>query len=92
MEDNLDVMRLNNMVFYAYHGVENAEKQYGQRFEVDAELYVDLQKAGLSDQLMDTVDYTNVYQVIEEIVMESDLILLKRLLKILHNRLLVNFQ
>ena len=79
MEENLDVIRLNNMIFYAYHGVENAEKQYGQRFEVDADIYMDIQKAGLSDQLVDTVDYTNVFQVIEEIVMESNYNLIEAL-------------
>jgi len=72
MENNLDVIRLNNMVFYGYHGIEDAEKHYGQRFEVDAELFLDLHNAGQSDQLNDTVDYTNIYQVIEEIVLEGD--------------------
>ena len=67
LENNLDVIRLNNMIFYGYHGVKDAEKHYGQRFEVDAELFLDLHKAGQSDQLSDTVDYSNVYQIIEEI-------------------------
>ena len=79
MEENLDVIRLNNMIFYAYHGVETSEKQLGQRFEVDVELFLELTNAGHSDQLSDTVDYTHVYQVIEEIMLESDFNLLEAL-------------
>ncbi|HDL18599.1 MAG TPA: dihydroneopterin aldolase [Bacteroidetes bacterium] len=79
MEENLDVIRLNNMVFYAYHGVEKSEKQLGQRFEVDLELYLALTKAGQSDQLSDTVDYTQVYQAVEEIMLEGDFNLLEAL-------------
>ena len=67
-----DVIRINNIVFFAYHGVEEAEKRQGQRFEVDVELVLDLQKAGRSDKLGDTIDYRQVYELVEEIVVEGD--------------------
>jgi len=64
----MDVIRLNNMVFYGYHGVTAAEKETGRRFEVDCELEADLASPGQSDSLTDTVDYAAVYQKIKEIV------------------------
>ncbi|HBL37468.1 MAG TPA: dihydroneopterin aldolase, partial [Firmicutes bacterium] len=33
---------LQNMIFYGYHGVFAAEKELGQRLEVDVELQLDL--------------------------------------------------
>jgi dihydroneopterin aldolase len=64
----MDVIRLENMVFYGYHGVSAAEKETGRRYEVDCELETDLAPPGESDNLQDTVDYTKVYRKIREIV------------------------
>ncbi len=92
MEDSLDVIRLINMIFYGYHGVEESEKHFGQRFEVDVELFLDLQKAGQSDQLSDTVDYSNVYQVVEELVMEGDYNLIESLAEAISLAIFNHFQ
>lgn len=91
MEEMLDVIRLNNMIFYGYHGVEECEKRFGQRFEVDLELFLDLQKAGRSDQLRDTVDYTRVYQLVEELVMEGEYNLIEALAEEIAQTMLHHF-
>lgn len=56
------------MSFYAYHGVSAAERETGRQFEVDCELEVDLADAGRSDRLIDTIDYSEVYDVIRDAV------------------------
>ncbi len=71
-EPELDVIRVNNMVFYAYHGVEAAEKKLGQRFEVDVEIFLDTRRAGNTDDIVDTVNYAAVYEIAEEIVIEGE--------------------
>lgn len=38
------------------------ENKLGQKFVVDAQLYCDLMKPGMSDDLRDTVDYSAVYK------------------------------
>ncbi|HHW11711.1 MAG TPA: dihydroneopterin aldolase [Firmicutes bacterium] len=65
-----DKLVLQNMVFYGYHGVFAAEKELGQRFEVDVELYLDLHQAGLNDDLEATVNYAEVYTFIKKLVEE----------------------
>jgi len=64
----MDVIRLNKMVFYGYHGVSAAEKETGRRYEVDCELEADLAPPSQTDSIKDTVDYVAVYQKIQEIV------------------------
>jgi len=64
----MEYIRLNNMVFYGYHGVIEYEKIWGARFEVDIELGCHLQKAMETDRLGDTIDYEAVYNLIGEIV------------------------
>jgi dihydroneopterin aldolase len=64
----VDEIRLEGMEFYAYHGVFPEERTLGQRFVVDVALRLPLQKSGLSDDLRDTLDYSEVYRVIRDVV------------------------
>lgn len=64
---NEDRILLEGMIFYGYHGTLSAERELGQRFVVDVELHCDLQPAGRSDDLTQTVDYSEVYLQAREI-------------------------
>ncbi len=59
---------LESMVFYGYHGALPEERALGQRFVVDVELGVDLQTAGRTDELSQTVDYGEVYETVRKVV------------------------
>lgn len=63
-----DVMRLERMQFYGKHGVFPEENKLGQRFYVTVELQIDLSKAGQTDDLNETVNYAELYQVIKDVV------------------------
>ncbi|MBP3953456.1 dihydroneopterin aldolase [Bacillus suaedae] len=64
----MDRIYLNQMSFYGYHGVFEEENKLGQRFIVDVKLGLDLAKAGLTDQLDETINYGDVYSIIKQIV------------------------
>lgn len=87
----VDVIRLNNMVFYAFHGCTGEERELGQRFEVDAELFLDLRNAGRRDDLKATVDYSRVYESVEEVVVEKKFHLLEALAQEIADTLLERF-
>lgn len=59
---------MNQMSFYAYHGVISEERRLGQRFLVSLELACDLREAGKNDDLRLTVDYGEVYNLTRDIV------------------------
>ena len=59
---------IKNMVFYGFHGVYEFERELGQRFYVDIDMKGNLEKAGKSDQLEETVDYVSVYNHTKDIV------------------------
>jgi 7,8-dihydroneopterin aldolase/epimerase/oxygenase len=63
-----DRILLEGMVFYGTHGTLPAERELGQPFVVDVELHLDLQPAGLSDDLAQTVDYSEVHRRAKSIV------------------------
>lgn len=51
------------MTFYAHHGYYEAERELGQKFEIDIELHCDLSPATESDDLKQTVDYQVIYKI-----------------------------
>ena len=75
----LATIRLINLSFYGYHGNSPAEKETGRRFEVDCELVCDIAKAAETDLLANTVDYTKVYYMIEDILKNNKFNLIETL-------------
>jgi len=63
-----DTIFLEGLRFYGYHGVNPEERVLGQRFVVDVEIAVDLQRAGQSDVLGDTISYSDLYKLVRGIV------------------------
>ncbi|KGR73505.1 dihydroneopterin aldolase [Ureibacillus manganicus] len=64
----MDYIHLRDMQFYGYHGVLVEETKLGQRFRATVSLAVNIQKAGLSDNLDDTISYVGVYDICKEIM------------------------
>ena len=63
-----DRIMLAGMVFFGYHGVRPAERRTGQRFVVDLQVGRDLSAAGRSDDLGDTVNYSELFRLVKGIV------------------------
>jgi 7,8-dihydroneopterin aldolase/epimerase/oxygenase len=74
-----DRIILDGMVFMGTHGVYAEEQQTPQPFEVDVELAMNLQPAGLSDDLAETVDYGHVFDTCRQIVESTRFNLLEAL-------------
>ncbi|WP_288291685.1 2-amino-4-hydroxy-6-hydroxymethyldihydropteridine diphosphokinase [uncultured Varibaculum sp.] len=64
----LDHISLVGIEERGLHGMLDHERQDGQLFLVDADIYLDLQAAGASDQIADTVDYSRVSALISRII------------------------
>jgi len=86
-----DVIRIAGMSFYGYHGVTAAEKETGRMYEVDCELEVDLADAGHSDELKDTIDYAEVYELVRSTVEGTAFALLEGLAAALAIKILDRF-
>jgi dihydroneopterin aldolase len=62
----MDVIKLSNIVFYAHHGYYEAERELGQRFEVDIEVDCDLHDQVTNDDLKSTIDYRHLYAIAKD--------------------------
>jgi dihydroneopterin aldolase len=74
-----DKIFLEDVRFYAHHGVTSAQRDVGAWFSVDAELLCDVRPAALSDDLRATIDYGAVAARIVEIGTKQRVNLLERL-------------
>jgi len=69
------VIELEKMRFWAYHGCLECEKKKGNLFLVDFRGELDLSKAAENDNLKDTVNYADIYNVVKsEMDVPSDLL------------------
>lgn len=57
---------LNNVRFYARHGVAPQETMVGNEFTIHLKLKVDIVRAMATDEVEDTVSYADVYQVLKQ--------------------------
>ncbi|HHY14705.1 MAG TPA: dihydroneopterin aldolase [Firmicutes bacterium] len=66
-----DRLLLKNMVFYGYHGAFAAERELGQNFAVDLEVYCDLPQGGSDDPELG-FNPLDAYAVVKDIVEERE--------------------
>ncbi len=57
---------LNNLRFYAYHGVLAQEKLVGHSFLVSLKIDCDFKQAIYSDSVKDTIDYGKVFEIVKK--------------------------
>lgn len=84
-------IKINNAKFYAYHGVLEYEKEYGNQFEVDIEMDCFLPGLKMTDDLNNTVDYLAVYKLVEKIFTTHKFNLIETVNEMIGTEILNNF-
>lgn len=79
------------MVFEGRHGFYEQEQREPQPFEVDVELLLNLQPAGVADALEKTIDYAAVFDDVRQIVESTSFKLLEALAEAIAHELLSDF-
>ncbi len=64
----MDRVRLEGIDVYAHHGVHPAERELGQRFVVDVDLWADFDAAVRHDELERALDYTAAHRLVRDAV------------------------
>ncbi len=63
-------IELENVRFFAYHGVMEQEAVVGNEFEVNLRIGVDFEEAIESDEIANTVHYGELYEVVKKEMMQ----------------------
>ncbi len=88
----MDKIILKGIQFHGYHGVAEAERQLGQKYEIDLELMIDLSAAGRTDDLTHTIDYAQVVQLAIKIGTQQSFQLFEALAETIAEAILAQFQ
>jgi dihydroneopterin aldolase len=86
-----DRIVLHNIRLQGRHGYYEHELEAPQPFEVDVELQLNLQPAGIDDDLEKSVDYARVYEVVRQIVESTSYRLLEALAEAISHEILADF-
>ena len=86
-----DRIYLHEMVFMGRHGVTDEERAEEQQIEIDLEVQTDLSAAGRSDDLADTVDYGDLFELCREIVEQRSFHLLEAIAETIAGAVLGRF-
>ena len=88
----MDIIRIDNLEVYAYHGVYDEEKEKGQYFYVNAELYTNTRKAGMNDDLDASTNYGTVCDFIHDFMTKLTYDLIETVAEQLAQALLLEFK
>ena len=86
-----DRIVLEGMRFYGFHGVNPEERVLGQEYLVDLTVEMDLDPAGKSDHLEDTISYAHIYRAVRDVMEGEPRNLLEAAAQSVADRVLADF-
>lgn len=87
----MDIIKIEGLKCFAYHGVYPEENEKGQDFVLDIWLYIDLSAAGKTDNLELTVDYGELCEFAKKYVCENKFNLLETVVERLSRLILIRY-
>ncbi len=87
-----DQIKLQRIQCYGYHGVFPEENRLGQRFFVDVTIFLDIRPASLNDDIQQTINYAEIYQLVSEAVERKCFKLIETLAEYLATEILKRFK
>lgn len=91
-EEKLDKISIRGINVLGHHGVDEAERQVGQRLVIDIDLYQDLSPAIADDDIRKTINYEAVCGLVERVAGEEEFLLLESLASEIATRILETFK
>ena len=86
-----DKIILRGAQFHGKHGVSPEERIVGGRIIVDVEIEYDLTRPGVSDDLADTISYSDVFKTVRHLVEDTESLLLEALARKIADALFEKF-
>ena len=86
-----DIITINDIEIFAFHGVRPEENSIGQKFCISAFLYLDVSMAAREDDLSLSVNYSKVVKDIKEYTTQNTFKLIESLACNLADMLLLKY-
>lgn len=87
----MDKIIIKDLQIFAYHGVHEFEKTQGQNFVLDITLWVDLSLPCRSDNVNDTVSYSEIIKKVCEVFTAEKYDLIEKAAQVVCDAILADF-
>jgi dihydroneopterin aldolase len=87
----LDRISIQGIDVLGHHGVDEAEREVGQRLNIDVDLYLDLSGAAAEDDIHKTVNYEAVCKLVEKVAGDEEFLLLESLASEIADKIIDTF-
>lgn len=87
----MDKIIIKGLNIFAYHGVNPEEKENGQHFLFDIEMTTDTSKSAITDDINDTVSYSDIIKKVTLLVKSCKYNLIETLANKIANMILENY-
>jgi dihydroneopterin aldolase len=87
----LDKISIRGIDVLGHHGVDAAEREVGQRLNIDLDLYLDLSEASSRDDIHKTINYEAVCKLVEKVAGDEEFLLLESLASEIGDKILERF-
>lgn len=87
-----DIINIDGLEIFANHGVLKEENSLGQKFYISIKMILDLEKAGKSDDLLNTINYAEVCDFTNKFVKENTYKLIETVAEKLAEKLLERYE
>lgn len=64
----MDKISIKGLKIYAYHGVKKEEKENGQNFFIDCDMFLDRNEVRFKDDIESTISYSKAAKLIKKIM------------------------
>lgn len=61
----MGTIKINNLKIYAFHGCMEEEAKIGSEYLINISVKTELEKAGKSDHLQDTLNYASLVEIVK---------------------------
>lgn len=85
------IIRVLGAEVYAHHGVGDAERELGGRFSFDLEIETDISRGAATDELHDTINYVQAYEIARDAIVNSKQRLLESIVSNVTDALIEQF-
>ncbi len=87
----MDSIIAKGLTFMACHGLNEQERKQAQPFKIDLEMFVNLELAGNTDRIENTIDYAQVFDLVSRVVTTTNFDLIEALAEKIADTLLASF-
>ena len=88
----MDTITISNLEIFAHHGIFEEENTLGQKFLISAKLHLNTRKAGMSDDLNQSIDYGSVCHSIKKLMEQNTFKLIEAVCETIANFLLLEYE